>query len=168
MNATRVRTAWINSLMKGIPMMKLSAHAAMVVIGFIALPPILSTDLTLAEEQKPKATPQTKALKPKADAKFHTAETAAMATTCFGVAPQIDKLVPDEGQPGVRVTIKGAQFGSPDCLRGVSFGPGHASVFTMKNESTILTTVPTGGRKGLVIVTVTTASGEDSKAFMVK
>jgi hypothetical protein len=132
------------------------------------LSPILSIDLTLAEEQKPTATPQTKALKPKAESTFRSAETAAKTTACFGVAPQIDKLVPDEGQPGMQVTIKGSQFGSPDCLRGVSFSPGHASAFTMKNESTILTTVPTGGRKGLVIVTVTTASGEDSKAFMVK
>jgi hypothetical protein len=50
----------------------------------------------------------------------------------------------------------------------VSFGPGHASAFTLKNESTIVATVPTGSRKGLVMVTVTTASGENSKVFMVK
>ncbi len=76
--------------------------------------------------------------------------------------------MPDEGRPGMRVTITGTEFGSPECLRSVSFGPVHASAFTMKDESTILATVPTGGRKGLVMVTVTTASGEDSKAFIVK
>ena len=148
-------------------MLKLNVRAVMVFIGFMILP-MLGTELTLAEDQKPKAKPQAKATKPKAEAKFHTAETAAKATSCFGVAPQIEKLVPDEGKPGEKVAIKGMQFGSPDCLRGVSFGPGHASTFTMKNESTIVTTVPTGGRKGLVMVTVTTASGEDSKVFLVK
>ena len=149
-------------------MLKLSTRAAIVFIGFMILSPMLGTDFTQAEDQKPKAKPQAKAIKPKAEAKFHTAETAVKGNACFGGTPQIGKLVPDEGKPGVKVTIKGAQFGSPDCLRGVSFGPGYASSFTMKNESTIVTTVPTGGRKGLVMVTVTTASGEDSKAFMVK
>ena len=149
-------------------MPKLSAGAVMAFIGFMILSQMLGTDFTLAEDQKPKAKPQAKTVKPKAEAKFHTAETAAKATTCFGDAPKIDKLVPDEGKPGAQVTIKGDQFGSPDCLRGVSFGPGDAAAFTMKNESTIVTTVPTGGRKGLVMVTVTTASGADSKVFMVK
>ena len=59
-------------------------------------------------------------------------------------------------------------IGSADCLRGVSFGPGHAATFKMKDESTITATVPKGGRKGLTIVTVTTASGEDSKPFLTK
>ncbi len=164
-----IHTVWIAYLTKGIlPMMKLNARMAMAFVGCMILSPMLSTDLILAEDQKPKAAPQAKAIKPKADAKFHTAETAAKSAACFGSAPQIDKLMPDEGKPGAKVSIKGNQFGSPECLRGVSFGPGHASTFTMKNESTILTTVPTGGRKGLVMVTVTTASGEDSKAFMVK
>lgn len=106
--------------------------------------------------------------KPKIEPKFHAAETAVTDNACFGVAPQVERLVPDEGEPGVKVTITGTEFGSPDCLRGVSFGPGQASTFTMENESTILATVPTDGRKGLVIVTVTTASGEDSKPFLVK
>ncbi|HWF62877.1 MAG TPA: IPT/TIG domain-containing protein [Nitrospira sp.] len=119
------------------------------------------------ETVQPKnAQPET--AKPKIEPKFQTAETAAEGNACFGVAPQIERLVPDEGEPGVKVTITGAEFGSPDCLRGVSFGPGYASTFTMENESTILATVPTDGRKGLVMVTVTTASGEDSKPFLVK
>jgi len=106
--------------------------------------------------------------KPKIEPKFQTAETAAEGNSCFGVAPQIERLVPDEGEPGVKVTITGVEFGSPDCLRGVSFGPGQASDFTMKDESTIVATVPADSRNGLVMVTVTTASGEDSKVFMVK
>ena len=113
-------------------------------------------------------TPEPKIVQPKIEPKPQTAETTANTPGCFGIAPQIEELVPDEGEPGAQVSIKGAEFGSPDCLRGVSFGPGQASTFTMKDESTIVTTVPTGGRKGLVMLTITTASGEDSKVFMVK
>ena len=113
-------------------------------------------------------TAEPKTVQPKIDPKPQTAETTANTPACFGIAPQIEELVPDEGEPGAQVTIKGAEFGSPDCLRGVSFGPGSPSTFTMKDESTILTTVPADGRKGLVMITVTTASGEDSKVFLVK
>ena len=118
--------------------------------------------------KKPKAAPEAKAAKPKSDKpKFQSAENAAQGKSCFGMAPKIEKLTPDEGKSGDSVTIKG-QFGSSDCLRGVSFGPGHEAKFTMKNETTIAATVPSGGRKGLAMVTVTTASGEDSKAFLLK
>ena len=118
---------------------------------------------------KPKASPEAKAPKAKADKPtFQTAEKAGKPTACFGEAPKIDKLTPDEGKAGDTVTITGTKFGSADCLRGVSFGPGHAATFKIKNETTITTTVPKGGRKGLAIVTVTTASGADSKSFLVK
>jgi hypothetical protein len=126
------------------------------------------------QAKKPKAAPQAKPAKPKAEKStagkppFQTSEKAEKAKACFGAAPKIDKLTPDEGKPGEKITIKGTQFGSADCLRGVSFGPGHAAAFTMQNDTTITATVPSGGRKGLAMVTVTTASGEDSKAFLVK
>ena len=119
--------------------------------------------------KKPKPSPEAKAPKSKADKPtFQTAEKAAKAKACFGEAPKIEKLTPDEGKAGDSVTITGTKFGSVDCLRGVSFGPGHAASFKMKNETTITATVPKGGRKGLAIVTVTTASGEDSKPFLIK
>ncbi|HEX8750848.1 MAG TPA: IPT/TIG domain-containing protein [Nitrospira sp.] len=119
--------------------------------------------------KKPKAAPEAKAPKSKADQpKFKTAETAAKSKACFGEVPKIEKVTPDEGKAGDKVTITGKKFGTVDCLRGVSFGPGHAATFTMKNETTITATVPAGGRKGLAMLTVTTASGEDSKTFLVK
>lgn len=119
--------------------------------------------------KKPKASSEAKAPKPKADKPtFQTAEKAAKGKACFGEAPQIAKLSPDEGKAGDKVTITGKNFGSADCLRGVSFGPGNASDFKVKDDSTITATVPKGGRKGLAIVTVTTASGEDSKPFLRK
>jgi hypothetical protein len=119
--------------------------------------------------KKPKAAPQAKASTPKTDKpKYQSAETAAKARACFGEAPKIENVTPDEGKAGEKVTITGTKFGSPDCLRGVSFGPGHPATFAMQNDTTITATVPAGGRKGLAIVTVTTASGEDSKPFLVK
>ena len=128
-----------------------------------------ATEPTTAEPHTDEpTTTEPKVVQPNIEPKPQIAETAASTSACFGIAPQIQELVPDEGEPGAEVTIKGAEFGSPDCLRGVSFGPGQPSTFTMKDESTILTTVPADGRKGLVMVTVTTASGEDSKVFLVK
>ena len=119
--------------------------------------------------KKPKASPEAKAPKSKANKPtFQTAEKAAKGNACFGEAPRIEKLTPDEGKAGDTVTIKGAKFGSADCLRSVSFGPGNVATFKMKDETTITATVPKGGRKGLAIVTVTTASGEDSKPFLMK
>ena len=99
--------------------------------------------------------------------KFATAETAGKAPACFGEAPQLDKLTPDEGKAGDRITITGTNFGEVACLRGVSFGPGHPAQFQQTNDS-ITTTVPRSGKKGLVLLTVTTASGENSRPFLVK
>ena len=146
----------------------LSTRATVVWITFMTLSSLFITPLTLAESQKPKTAPQSKTLAPKAKPKAQPAAAAAKTQACFGMAPQIEKLVPDEGQPGAKVTITGTEFGSPECLRGVSFGPGQSATFFMGNESTIVATVPTNGRKGLVILTVTTASGEDSKPFLIK
>jgi hypothetical protein len=110
----------------------------------------------------------TSALAPKATApKFASAETAGKAPSCFGEAPKIDTLMPDEGKAGDKVTITGTSFGAAACLRDISFGPGHPAQFQQTNDS-ITTTVPSGGKKGLVVLTITTASGENSKPFLVK
>ena len=147
-----------------------------VAIGVLAicLAAISPADTWAAEpvkqEKKAKKPPQapTGALAPKATApKFASAEAAGKSQSCFGEAPTIDKLTPDEGKAGDRVTITGSSFGATACLRGVSFGPGHPAQFQQTNDS-ITTTVPSGGKKGLVLLTVTTASGENSKPFLVK
>lgn len=144
-------------------------------IGTLALAVAIATPVSVLSAEKdtaakrPKSTSGSKTAKPKVDKpRFQTAETAAKSPACFGEAPKISKLTPDEGKSGDKITITGIKFGSPDCLRSVSFGPGHAAKFTVQNDTTITTTVPTGGRKGLAILTVTTASGEDSKPFLVK
>jgi len=122
------------------------------------------------QEKKAKKLAQvrTSALAPKATApKFATAETAGKAPSCFGEAPKLDMLTPDEGKAGDRIIVTGTNFGEAACLRGVSFGPGHPAQFQQTNNS-ITTTVPSGGKKGLVLLTVTTASGENSRPFLVK
>lgn len=100
--------------------------------------------------------------------KYTSAETAANAQACFGEAPKIESLTPDEGMPGDKVTISGRNFGPSECLRSLSFGPGYPATFNLDNNTQITTTVPKGRRTGLAMLTVTTASGEDSKVFVVK
>ena len=94
-------------------------------------------------------------------------ETEGKSTACFGEAPTLDKVTPDEGKTGDRIIITGGNFGQTACMRGVSFGPGHPAQFQQTNNS-ITTTVPSGGTKGLVLLSVTTASGENSKPFLIK
>jgi len=155
-------------------MVKFLTFKAVGLIGTLALVLAASapSGIFAAEKDKTakkKATPDAKVSKPKtAKPKFQTAETAAKATACFGEAPKIENVVPDEAKAGEKVTITGTKFGSADCLRSVSFGPGHAAKFTVQSDTTITTTVPTGVRKGLALLTVTTASGEDSKSFFLK
>lgn len=116
----------------------------------------------------PTSAPPSKAASAKVTApKYTTAETAGKSPYCSGEAPTLDKLTPDEGKAGDKVTITGTNFGEAACLRGVSFGPGHPAQFRQTNNS-IATTVPSGGKRGLVLLTVTTASGESSKPFLVK
>lgn len=120
------------------------------------------------KQKKKAAQIQTSTQTPKAGAPtFTSAETAGKAPSCFGEAPMLDKLSPNEGKAGDRVTITGTSFGEAACLRGVSFGPGHPAQFQHTNNS-ITTIVPLNGKKGLVLLTVTTASGEGSKTFLVK
>ena len=122
-----------------------------------------------ANVHTPKNKGESKAAKPNTGKPtYKSAETANKGKSCFGEAPRILKLSPDEGKAGDKITITGTKFGSADCLRSISFGPGHDAAFTMKNETTITTTVPKNGRKGLALVTVTTASGEDSRTFLLK
>lgn len=139
-----------------------------IVLGLLV---VVSGPGASAESKKPSEKSKPQAEAPKATAKkpkFQSAETAGKAPACFGVAPVISTVRPDEGKAGDKVTLTGTNFGPAECLRTVSFGPGHTAKFKLENATTITTTVPSGGRKGLAILTVTTASGEDSKPFLMK
>ena len=109
------------------------------------------------------------AVKPTGPApKYNSAETAAQAQACFGDAPKIESVMPDEGKASDKVTISGTNLGPAACLRSVSFGPGYPATFKLDSPTQITATVPGGKRQGLAMLTVTTASGEDSKVFAVK
>jgi hypothetical protein len=140
---------------------------------------------TKASEQKAteKKTPDKKAVgkggtpKPKPAAaakastqapKYTSAETAASGQACYGEAPKIESIMPDEGKGGQKITISGKNFAPAECLRSISFGPGYPATFKLDNPTQITATVPSGRRSGLAMLTVTTASGEDSKVFAVK
>lgn len=86
---------------------------------------------------------------------------------CSGETPKIKKITPDAGKPGDKVTITGENFGDAGCVSVVSFGPGSPSKFTQVDDKTITTTV-TEGKKGLEFLTVTGATGEDTKPFLRK
>jgi hypothetical protein len=135
----------------------------------LSLAAISPVDIWAAEpatqEKKAKKTAQIP--KKSTAPKLATAETSGKSTACFGEAPKLDKVTPDEGKAGDKVTITGTSFGEAACLRGVSFGPGHPAQFQQTKDS-ITTTVPNDGKKGLVLLSVTTASGENSKPFLVK
>jgi hypothetical protein len=118
----------------------------------------------LEKSQSQTGVSKTKEKKPK----FKSAETAGKAPACFGVAPAITTVRPDEGKAGLKVTLSGTNFGAAECVRTVSFGPGRPASFKLENATTMTATVPSGGRKGMAILTVTTASGEDSKPFLMK
>ncbi|HKQ35711.1 MAG TPA: IPT/TIG domain-containing protein [Nitrospiraceae bacterium] len=152
-----------------------------IAIGVLALSlAIISPAVTWSAEpakQEKRANKPAKAPASKSDSKatsakatspkFASAETAGKAPACVGEAPIVDKITPDEGKPGTKVIITGTSFGEAVCLRGVSFGPGQPAKFQQSN-GTITTSVPQGGKKGLVLLTVTTASGGNSKPFLVK
>ncbi len=128
------------------------------------------------KDEKKKAAVVTKAATAKADrsgtahvpsTKASGAGTVAKAQACFGNTPKIEQVKPDEGKAGDTVTITGASFGAAGCLTAVSFGPGGEAKFSHVSDTTVTATVPEG-HKGLRLLTVTTASGEDTKAFVVK
>lgn len=144
---------------------------AILALGLTSIPPVVSSAAEPVKQEKKaskpaQGRPHTPA--PQSPAKkFSTAEIAGKALSCFGEAPTLNKLSPDQGKAGDKVLITGTNFGEAACMRGVSFGPGHPAQFRQTNDS-IATTVPSGGKKGLVLLTVTTASGESSRPFLVK
>lgn len=127
------------------------------------------TDKKAAEKgSTPKLKPATATKTPPQSPKYASAETAAKGQACFGEAPKIESVVPDTGKAGDKITISGRNFAPAECLRSISFGPGYLATFKLDNPTQITATVPSGRRSGLAMLTVTTASGEDSKVFAVK
>jgi hypothetical protein len=83
--------------------------------------------------------------------------------------PKINKIEPDEFEPGAKVVILGEHFGqNKDCLHEVTFGFEKAKEFTLKGEERIEATVPDNVATGMVFVSVVTGGGAAKAAVLVK
>jgi hypothetical protein len=103
--------------------------------------------------------------------KGHNEQTVEKDPVCdSSKRPKIITVEPDEAKPGETITIKGEQFGTKDCFRGVEFsaaGPSKID-YTYVNETTIKATVP-DVRPGMSFIDVVASGGNArSKAFLVQ
>ncbi len=92
----------------------------------------------------------------------------AKAPTCDTYAhPKITKVTPDSVKPGQRITIKGENFGSKACFKGVSFGRYKTRHFKYVNGNTLTATVP-NLKPGLAKVNILTAGGASDYVLLVE
>lgn len=160
--------------------MRASVRLSRMAMGIGAVALVLAggaMDRAVAAE-KSKDKPAAKAAAPKKADRSGTAHVAstkasgagivAKAQACFGDGPKIEKIKPDEGKAGDAITIIGKNFGAKGCLNTVSFGPGAEAKFIYVSETMVTAMVPASSKKGLRLLTLTNASGEDSKPFVVK
>lgn len=73
---------------------------------------------------------------------------------------RIDRLTPDSGPAGSRVTISGSGFGSDKDAISISFNGKEAVVFSC-NDAEIVTEIPSGATTGLLLIS---KNGEDKSA----
>ncbi len=84
--------------------------------------------------------------------------------------PRISKVDPDEVKPGEKVVIKGENFGTKECLHGVTFSaaPSTKINYTYVNDSTIEALVPEA-KAGMSFVVVVAGGGSaQSKPVLIK
>jgi hypothetical protein len=84
--------------------------------------------------------------------------------------PKIAQVEPDEAKPGHTITIKGENFGTRDCFRGVAFSAAGPTKIDYKfvNDTTIEVTVP-DVQPGMSFIDIVAAGGNArSKAFLVQ
>lgn len=84
--------------------------------------------------------------------------------------PKIVHVEPDEARPGQSITIKGENFGTRECFRGVAFSAAGPTKIDYKfvNDTTIEVTVPEI-QPGMSFIDVVAAGGNArSKAFLVQ
>ena len=83
---------------------------------------------------------------------------------------RIAKVEPDEAQPGEKIVIKGENFGTKECLHGVTFSaaPGIKVNYTYVNDATIEALVP-DAKAGMSFVVVVAGGGSaQSKPVLIK
>ena len=103
--------------------------------------------------------------------KGHDEQTVAKDPICDSSRrPKISHVEPDEAKPGHTVTIKGENFGTRDCFRGVAFSAAGPTKIDYKlvNDTTIEVIVP-DVRPGMSFIDVVASGGNArSKAFLVQ
>ena len=84
--------------------------------------------------------------------------------------PKILRVDPDEAKPGQTITLKGENFGTRDCFRGVAFSAAGPTKIDYKfvNDTTLEVTVP-DIQPGMSFIDVVAGGGNArSKAFLVQ
>ena len=84
--------------------------------------------------------------------------------------PKIVKVEPDEAKPGQIIRIKGENFGTKDCFRGVAFSAAGPTTVEYKfvSDTAIEVTVP-DVQPGMSFIDVVASGGNArSKAFLVQ
>lgn len=84
--------------------------------------------------------------------------------------PRISKVEPDEAKPGEKIVIKGENFGTKECLHGVTFSsaPSTQISYTYVNDGTIEALVP-DTKAGMSFVVVVAGGGSaQSKPVLIK
>jgi hypothetical protein len=103
--------------------------------------------------------------------KGHDEQTVAKDPVCdSSKKPKIFHVEPDEAKPGHTITIKGENFGTRDCFRGVAFSAAGSTKIDYKfvNDTTIEVIVP-DVQPGMSFIDVVASGGNArSKAFLVQ
>ncbi len=159
--------------MRLLSLLRSKAPAIVGMMGIVALALVSPTSPVWSADQGKKPAKKEQAAKSAkggqaAAGKAAGGDLAAKGTACFGETPRIEQVKPDVVKPGDKVTITGVNFGAQGCLRSVSFGSGNPATFTHKSETSVVAVVPPVKKKGMVLVSVTTGSGEASKPVLVK
>jgi len=85
--------------------------------------------------------------------------------------PHILKVDPDEAKPGDKLIIKGENFGTQECLHGVTFSaaPKANINYTYVNDATIEVLVPDAVKAGMSFVIIVAGGGSaQSKPVLIQ
>lgn len=92
----------------------------------------------------------------------------AKSPTCDSYAhPKIITVTPDPVKPGQKITIKGKNFGTKACFKGVSFGRYSIKRFQYVNDTTLVAMVP-NLKPGITPVSILTAGGSSEYIVLIE
>jgi len=102
-------------------------------------------------------------------AKSAPPKAVAKAPVCSpDLHPKIEKVAPDHVKPGMKIALKGSNFGKKECFKDVSFGSTPIREFKLVNDSLVEATVPAKLKPGMMKVHVQTAGGTADSIVLVE